>query len=112
MAQDLSAVGNAASAPKAKTGLSGDEVFDNSLSLTKADNGGFSMSVNYKRAKKGDKRDQSYSEYCPPKTEVFPDIDSALDRARMLFGGSADAAPDGDTDTGSGAPPAPTGSGY
>jgi hypothetical protein len=92
MAKDLTAVGNSASASKSETGLSGNEVFNDRVSLDRSDNGGFILSVSYKTKRKGSARGQDMMSYCPDKQLTFSTMDEVKDALDDLYGPDADAA--------------------
>jgi hypothetical protein len=96
MAKDLSAVGNAASASKSETGLSGDEVFNGKVSLDHSDNGGFILDVCYTKKQKGGKRGQDMMSYCPDKHLTFATLDEVKDVLDDLYGPDTDAAIEND----------------
>lgn len=93
--KDLSAVGNAATAPKKETGLGSDDVMSGEFRGSIADNGGVVVNVCMTAKRKGGKN-EPYSGYCPDKVFVFS---SMGDAANFITGiKKGDPAPDGGTD--------------
>lgn len=88
---DLSAVGAAASAPKNKTGLAGDEVFTGEIRVCKADNGGAIVYAGMRRVQKTGK-DQVFNSYCDDRKFAFTDTKAALAKVAQLLAMPSDSS--------------------
>lgn len=86
MAKDYSPVGASLSSSKSAAGLDGDEVFDDRVSVRRADNGGFILSVSYRKERKGSKTGENYPSYCPDKELVFDTFEQMSAQIQKLFG--------------------------
>lgn len=86
MAKDLTPVGASVSASKSAAGLDGDDVFDDRVSVRRADNGGFILSASYRKERKGSKTGENYPSYCPDKELVFDTFEQMSDQIKTLFG--------------------------
>lgn len=86
MAKDYSPVGASVTASKSASGLDGDEVFDNNVSIRQAENGGFILSASYTKKRKGNAKGEVYSGYCAPKEFAFDTFEDATAKMQELFG--------------------------
>lgn len=73
---DLSAVGNAAQAPKKQTGLAGDDVTTGDFTGTITENGGVVINLRMQTVKKDSGKD--YPGYCPDKVYAFDTMQDGL----------------------------------
>ena len=85
MAGDYSAVGASASAPKAKTGLDGDEEFDGRVTITRSENDGWILAAGYRKVQKMRKNENCYPGYCPDKQFTFETMAEASKKIEELF---------------------------
>lgn len=83
----MGAVGMAAQASKKDAMKQGSEIFDGSVSVKKAEDGGFILSADYHReAPKGSK--DPFPAYCPPKQYTAGSFDELVSKLRTLYGES------------------------